>query len=295
MEILFSVVILSVGFMGILSIFPTAVLSGNKTVEDVYASMIAKSVIDALQVGMRESLGASGAVNGIYFVFDHDGVRDLVEDPNGNAYEDFPEIKLDTPVLSDDFDWDNDYIVIVPNFVGTPGNYDTMQTPVYVYPRGVAEDPEFGPLAVAPSDAPGSTNGGGDPANCTDESDFGIYGKVLKDEDGQPMILGDGSEAQQRWIRNVYQLKVRRVDDDADEIEIPEGDAYSQYSYAFSVRLGRIDSQPPNSLQNGIVDENDEYDWWLMEIIVYVFRGYSAHPDSPRNNPIQAFSALVAR
>ena len=43
------------GITGILALFPTAIDSGNKTVEDSYSAAITQSVVDAIAVGLRES------------------------------------------------------------------------------------------------------------------------------------------------------------------------------------------------------------------------------------------------
>lgn len=287
MEILFAVIILSVGFMGLLSIFPTAVISGEKTVEDVYASMIARSVIDAMHVGLREARGQRtvGTGQAIHFVFNHDGVRDLAVNPDGTSLAAFPTISHSSAGFSA---WDKDYTILLPWHGGSQ-----EKTQVFVYPRGKASEAIFG-IDAAPSDAPTSTNGSGNPANATDESDLATYGKGLLDDEGNPLLLANGTEARQRWIRNAYQLKTRRIVTDADEIVIPDGDPYSQYSFAFSLRLARIDGDAGGNT-DGVVDEQDTYKESLIEVIVYVFRGFSGDKFSPRNNPIQAFASLIAR
>ena len=84
-EILIAIVVLVLGITGIVALFPTAIESGNKTVEDTYAATICQSVVDAVSVGLRESRytwratlasGASFETTWTYFIFNHDGVVD---------------------------------------------------------------------------------------------------------------------------------------------------------------------------------------------------------------------------
>ncbi|RME87870.1 MAG: prepilin-type N-terminal cleavage/methylation domain-containing protein, partial [Planctomycetota bacterium] len=44
LEILISIVILTVGILGILAIFPKAIESASKSIEDTYSGIIAQSV-----------------------------------------------------------------------------------------------------------------------------------------------------------------------------------------------------------------------------------------------------------
>src|SRR5271167_3063026 len=54
LEILIAIVILVLGISGIVALFPSAIQSGNKTIEDSYSAAITQSVIDAVSVGMRK-------------------------------------------------------------------------------------------------------------------------------------------------------------------------------------------------------------------------------------------------
>src|SRR5436190_11847747 len=82
LEILIAIVILVLGISGIVALFPTAIESGNQTVQDSYAAAITQSVVDAIAVGIRESRyrvrdsGGAAARDWTYFIFDHDGVYD---------------------------------------------------------------------------------------------------------------------------------------------------------------------------------------------------------------------------
>ena len=55
-EILIAIVVLVLGIVGIISLFPTAIESGNKTVEDSYAAAITQSVVDAIKQSGRDDL-----------------------------------------------------------------------------------------------------------------------------------------------------------------------------------------------------------------------------------------------
>ena len=77
-EILIAIVVLVLGISGIIALFPTAIDSGNQTVEDSYAAAITQSVMDAISVGVRESrytltTGTPGDErNWTFFIFDHE-------------------------------------------------------------------------------------------------------------------------------------------------------------------------------------------------------------------------------
>src|SRR5579864_7146498 len=89
LEILIAIVILVIGISGIVALFPTAIESGNQTVQDSYAAAITQSVVDAIAVGVRESryrvLDASQRPWS-YFILDHDGVYDAMV-PSPQAYK----------------------------------------------------------------------------------------------------------------------------------------------------------------------------------------------------------------
>ncbi|MEW6027806.1 MAG: prepilin-type N-terminal cleavage/methylation domain-containing protein [Planctomycetota bacterium] len=75
-EILIAIIILTVGVVSILSIFPFSVKTASSSVEDTVAAKIAESVADALNIAMRTSTAENVATNTpgrAYLV--HDGVE----------------------------------------------------------------------------------------------------------------------------------------------------------------------------------------------------------------------------
>ena len=78
-EILIAIVILVVGILGILAIFPRAIKSATKTIEDTYSGIISQSVMDSVKMGIRESkivvqTGGPGSPAKKFFLLQHDGV-----------------------------------------------------------------------------------------------------------------------------------------------------------------------------------------------------------------------------
>ncbi len=74
-EILIALVILMVGLIGILAVFPAAIQSANKTVEDTYAASIAQSVGDAIRMGLEDTPIRNASGETIGFILYHDGER----------------------------------------------------------------------------------------------------------------------------------------------------------------------------------------------------------------------------
>lgn len=137
LEILIAIVVLVLGITGIIALFPTAIESGNKTVEDSYAAAITQSVVDAITVGVRESRYTYRATTVgrtyTYFVFNHDGVID--QPPLDPATFD----KVSTDDASDDYSdkhqgaiWRRDFCVILPQ--GPSGNKTIGAEPNFMYP-----------------------------------------------------------------------------------------------------------------------------------------------------------------
>src|SRR3989339_2189669 len=74
-EILIAIIVLTIGVVSILAIFPPSIKSASSSVEDTVAAKIAESVVDALNIAMRLSTAENVAQNkpGKAF-FVHDGV-----------------------------------------------------------------------------------------------------------------------------------------------------------------------------------------------------------------------------
>src|SRR5437899_3395064 len=87
-EILIAMVVLMVGLLGILAVFPTAMRSATRAVEDTYCAAISQSVVDAIHMGLRSMHGRFDDGNA-YFIFDHDGVVQLEPDRTGSALTSF--------------------------------------------------------------------------------------------------------------------------------------------------------------------------------------------------------------
>lgn len=147
LEILIAIVVLVLGIMGIIALFPTAIESGNKTIEDSYASAITQSVVDALTVGLRESRyqyrgSGTNAKTYTYFVFNHDGVVDKppMQNPTQvepRAYPDYGG--LDGAVVGGPHQiWRRDWCIVLPECTVNPepagGNVNINNEPIFLYP-----------------------------------------------------------------------------------------------------------------------------------------------------------------
>ena len=82
-EILIASAVLTLGLVGVLALFPFAIDSGRKVIEDSNAVVIAQSVAEAIRSGVRNSKGYAKSGD-VYFVFNHDGVLDPIP-PNPEA------------------------------------------------------------------------------------------------------------------------------------------------------------------------------------------------------------------
>ena len=96
-EILVATAILTLGLVGILALFPVAIQSGRRVIEDSNAAVIAQSVAEAIRSGIRTRKGYSSSGNA-YFVFNHDGVQDSI------------------PTKAKDLSTRHDYYVLLPSY-----------------------------------------------------------------------------------------------------------------------------------------------------------------------------------
>jgi prepilin-type N-terminal cleavage/methylation domain-containing protein len=136
LEILIAIVVLVLGITGIIALFPTAIESGNKTIEDSYASAITQSVVDALTVGLRESryqyrVPGTGKTY-TYFVFNHDGVVDGPPVQGGQVkpegYADYANTKGTWNLFS------RDWCIVLPECTGSEPNVQSSREPIFLYP-----------------------------------------------------------------------------------------------------------------------------------------------------------------
>ncbi len=332
LEILIAIVVLVLGITGIVALFPTAIESGNKTVEDTYAATITQSVVDAIAVGLRESRYTYRSPDGTvwtYFVFNHDGVIDR---PPGEP-EKFTDGKaqIEGGGSVNDEIWKKDHCVILPQSnSGAPENFDSNQEPFFLYPLpafdGASEphvDVEQRNLAVVTK---GNLVDNFDP----DTSKFGA-------------MTAEGTVVQ--WFPKVYQLGRYRdtgnLPSGADPGDIrPEYrggdlvvaaasgggtttgstgtaqsialDPYPTYSFAFAIKRARVDTHGAGGSvgADGVVDGNDPYSNSLYELRIYIFKNFdmdaaaALRPGAtgaggdrivPRTNvPIRTFITLIS-
>lgn len=279
LEILIAIVILVVGITGIVALFPTAIKTGNQTVVDSYASLITQSVVDAINVGIREARYKTTPTDPTnsweYFIFDHDGVQDDVG-ANGIVAETYTTVS------------NRDFCVLLPR--GTAGNTTTDNEIVLHFPTpidkvGTRSNPSLGNL------------------------------NALNDEKAEDLRATAASDDQIFQIRRTYLLG-RETNDDADpnpvrreflgdEIAIGGGttterlikDPYPQYSFQFSLQRARIDTAPAR----GVLDASDAFSDSLFEVKVKIFRNFNenlvaaAGNRIPRVNlPIHEFVTLIS-
>lgn len=78
LEIMIATAILTLGLVGILSLFPVAVHTGGQVVANTTAAVIAQSVAESIREGLRNRVRHVRRGNAVhsYFVFAHDGVKD---------------------------------------------------------------------------------------------------------------------------------------------------------------------------------------------------------------------------
>jgi prepilin-type N-terminal cleavage/methylation domain-containing protein len=81
-EILIAMVVLAVGLLGILAVFPHAMRSAMITVEYSYAAAISQSVMDAIHLGLREMRTTDENGRWLAFILDHSGPEELEADRN---------------------------------------------------------------------------------------------------------------------------------------------------------------------------------------------------------------------
>lgn len=331
-EILIAIVVLVLGIVGIIALFPTAIDSGNKTIEDSYAAAITQSVVDAITVGLRESrytYRPSSNVSWTYFVFNHDGVID----PPPSKPEDFtasqsPYAYTAPPGVTADKMWDKDYCIVLPQAVtglspssanasgiwpaGTP-NTDFNNEPYFIYP-----------VPLTP------------PAEADQHSFTRLQSGSVVDNLHVTRQRPDRQGVRVDWIPRTYKLGIYRDPGNPPGQNLPPGsfpgqirqefqgeqinvggsptqtiafDPYPTYSYAFAIQRARIDTN-----NNGRIDvvagpgapTPDAYSSNLYQVRVFVFKNFNQAeadalatptPDAfvPKNNvPIHRFVTLIS-
>jgi type II secretory pathway pseudopilin PulG len=277
-EILIAIVVLVLGITGIVALFPTAIESGNQTVEDTYAATITQSVVDAISVGIRESRYSYRApvTNRVwtYFLMNHDGVLDeTVEVPE--VYTD-PTGKI----------WARDYCVLLPQSA-TPDNFASANEPTFVFP-----------IPALPDQVVPFRDTGAEPAPSQPFLDLFVRKPANLANFGR--TTSDGTPA--RWFTRVYHLgRLRKGDpgvlpadvglirpefrgedimDGTTAVQTIAVDPYPNYSFAFTIKRARLDTHStggggaaPNP--DGTISNDDRFSNSLFELKIYVFKNFS--------------------
>ncbi len=256
-EILIAMVILMVGLIGILAVFPAALKAANQAVQDTYAAAIAQSVVDAIHLGLRSSQ-ASFEDGTAYFILDHDGTTDP------NQEEGLTQLELDRRSgVFNDFDMsvranldkiiDREYCILLPRANERDGS---GRPRAYFFPRQQPGD-NRNRVALEKERAP-----------------RGPRGEMVEVDKG---------------IRKIYWLgrKLGRRPGLSPETRArEERDPYPQYGFAFTVRPARGLHPVNQTLQPDVVQG-------LYEVVVKVYRNFDPNPRNPRYDPVREFITYV--
>lgn len=292
-EILIAIVVLVLGITGIVALFPTAIESGNQTVEDTYAATITQSVVDSISVGIRESRYShrSAGTNRVwtYFLMNHDGVLfEAVETPEDYA---------DTAAKL----WARDFCVLLPQS-SVADNYQSANEPTFVFPAPAAIEAQVIPFRDADTENP--------PGSLTHADLFirkpgTLDGTDFTNMDGVDPANFQGTTSAgtpTRLFARVFHLgRFRRGDPGVDPTEVgvirPEFrgeaidtggsttvetiavDPYPNYSYAFTIKRARLDthrSGAPTATPDpdGSISADDRFSNSLFELKIYVFKNF---------------------
>lgn len=279
MEILIAIVVLVLGITGIVALFPTAIDSGNQTVEDTYASEITLSVVDAVTVGIRESryvYKASAASRAWhYFVFNHDGVQDAVP-PQPHDYTSTPP---GGPLHS------RDYTVVLPQALnlgptgtgtglGAQNNTQVQNEPQFVYPvplighMGATENAQRAPARLDSGTAIDNFNTNRWRTNVKGATTpwiprtypLGVY-RTGQEPGGAGPVAGD--------VRLEFLSNDNVYDGTGGGQRTIAVDPYPHYSFAFSFQRARIDTNNDAS-----INTLDEFADSLYQLKVFVFKNF---------------------
>jgi prepilin-type N-terminal cleavage/methylation domain-containing protein len=332
-EILIAIVVLVLGITGIVALFPTAIESGNQTVEDTYAATITQSVVDAISVGLRESRYSyrTQPPNAdrvwTYFVFNHDGVIDqMVQQP-----EVYDLDTVDTRI------WQRDYCVLLPQATSPGANFNTDTELTFVFPFPYLEGRAEAHLGIDQRkfDVLQTTTAATlDPLNFVGP---GANGNTFRrtTSEGTPALwyvrtyplghyrLGDPNipGTITNYNQSVGQVRTEYRGEDVfssggNEQTIAV-DPYPTYSFSFTLKRARVDTMsagptpPAGPGGDGRITINDHFSNSLYELQVYIFKNFSpavsatlADPETgsggqfppvPRTNrPVRRFITLVS-
>jgi prepilin-type N-terminal cleavage/methylation domain-containing protein len=279
-EILISVVIISIGLIGILALLTTALKTSGEVVEDSVAASLARSVYEALRSGAQQRsfavTDASGNLNrGFEFV--HQGVAD------GTNYTPplLPTSSTDTAGLS--ALQQSDFAIFLPP-PPLPGASGATIEKIFVFPR---------PDGAGPGGAQNSSGIAQDNTNNQDNS----FNPPHAGYSGNVVVLD---------VRRVYQMSNRPNATPAGVLPV----ATDQYGFAISVRrsLGANVSNLatggalPWATASGTLDPNAyppsiySYTDGIYQVEVLVYRNFDPNPMSRTHDPVAGgkFTGLIA-
>ncbi len=281
LEIMIATAILVVGLLGLLALFPVAMDSGRRTIEETSAVLIANSVEQAIRGGLRDRKGQSADGKWTFFCFAHDGVEDSFPTrlsrarPGADYYILLPSPDPDRTVALDRGEaWGRGKTFVFPETDGTTWE----------------ETDQFGSRERFDSESGAQPNGGGNPMFADDDGDD----RVVKVRDQATRTVID--EYDSFDLRRVYRLSNAFFDEErAMDDDLVDNDPISQYSFAFAIRPalqdGSLDRSFPDD--SSFVPSGDLYE---VEILVFrSFRTSEGENNSVENKPIHRTQILVHR
>ncbi|MGE0713160.1 MAG: prepilin-type N-terminal cleavage/methylation domain-containing protein [Planctomycetota bacterium] len=332
-EILIAIVVLVLGITGIVALFPTAIESGNQTVEDTYSATITQSVVDAISVGLRESRYSFRTQPTYpadrvwtYFLLNHDGVIDApVErgssNPNGPEKFDDATNKL----------WEKDYVIVLPQATQTtPPNTNSLNELTFVFPTPFVQGEGAPQLqldqrkpqnlgSTAPATLQNLTFISTDPnpssplhffRRSTAEGTAALWfprvfhlGRYRLGDPNIPTGINTYDDSL-KVIRSEYRGEDISAGGSVGEQTIAV-DPYPNYSFAFTLKRARVDTMggTPDG-GDGRITEADHFSNSLYELKVYIFKNFDdnvakglVNPTEPvprMNRPVRTFITLVS-
>ncbi|MGE4603228.1 MAG: prepilin-type N-terminal cleavage/methylation domain-containing protein [Planctomycetota bacterium] len=257
LEILLAVVILTVGLLGLLAVFPVAMRAGKEAVENTNAVLISQSVEQAIREGLMEHKAQSPDGRWTYFIFNHDGVTDPL------------------PARIDRARPDADYYILLPS--PDPGRKTTIRRNEYWERGKTFVFPETDALTWIVSDggverevtddsSSSPPNGRGNPIRADDDADDFL--REIRSPDSDRVL--DSYETYD--VRRVYRLSNRFFDHElAQDYDFVDNDPISQYSFAFTIRPakqdGSLDLKYPDD--QSFIPAGE-----LFEIDILIFRSF---------------------
>jgi prepilin-type N-terminal cleavage/methylation domain-containing protein len=283
LEIAIALVVMVVGITGIVALFPAAIKSGNQTVVDSYASQITQSVIDGINVGIREAryrTTDAPVEQWDYFIFAHDGALDDI-DAGGIIPERYDTV------------FNKDFCVLLPR--GPLNNRTGLQEPILHFP--------------CPND---KISGRRSPQI--------VANNPINDSPVNGLRNAIGSDTKVEETRRVFRLGRRLEGTDVviREEFLGEGiglstdpgnrllkDPYPQYSFSFTIKRARIDTTnvAGTGAPDGRLTATDAFSDNLFEVRVKVFRNFNdqgitadQNGSIPTSNlPVREFVTLISK